>query len=66
MKWGKSLIVSKHSSMDRPLKISNHFPVCLIYERLKRPSPEYSMRANFVSKDEDIACGSGHAYVAQK
>jgi hypothetical protein len=66
MKWGKSLIISKHSSTDKPWKISNHVSVCLMYERLKRPSPTYSMRANFVSKDGDIASGPGHAYVAQK
>jgi hypothetical protein len=37
-----------------------------MYERLNRPFPTYSMRANFVSKNGDIASGLGQAYFAQK
>jgi len=35
-KWKKTLIVSKQSSIDQFLKISNHLPVCLMNKMLKK------------------------------
>ena len=66
MKCTPSLTNSKHSAIDKPWYISFHCLVCLIYERLNLSSPTYSILANFISNDEDIAFGAGQWYWLQK